>query len=78
MSGQYYATNAIRLKAGQRGAHLSYDAGAPTGDCGAVTCHVSGSAGSFFPVGTDDGSPVNVANWVGQLGLTVTVEDVGD
>ena len=59
---------------GQRGAHLSYDAGAPTGDCGAVTA--TPASGSFFPVGTTTVT-VNSQTGGGSCGFTVTVEDSG-
>lgn len=58
----------------QRGAVVTFEAAAPTGDCGAVTA--TPASGSFFPVGT---TTVTVASATGggSCSFTITVEDTG-
>jgi uncharacterized repeat protein (TIGR01451 family) len=59
---------------GVRGAHVTFSAAEPEGDCGAVTA--TPASGSFFPVGTTTVS-VGSATGGGSCSFTVTVEDTG-
>ena len=59
---------------GERGAIVSFDAGEPSGDCGAVTA--TPASGSFFPVGTT-AVTVSSATGGGSCSFTITVEDTG-
>ena len=59
---------------GQRGAHVTYAAPVPNGDCGTVTS--TPASGSFFPVGTTTVTATSSENG-GSCSFTITVEDTG-